>query len=164
MSSRSFELLTDLKNDALTYILTYFCQKSGCGAPLPTPPSARFHCYYRPHKGGKSPASLWSTVWRGTSQDSSHFPFPGRGECKGWRFSIVPVLSFFLSGLLVLHRCGQVSNAGSLYSALLHHTLYPLHGPGSFHLDLVSLLLSVQKRGPTLSHPVCDKLRGSRFV
>jgi hypothetical protein len=45
--------------DVLMDILTIFCQKSGCGASLPTPPS--------------------------TSQHSNQFPVAGRVECGGWR-------------------------------------------------------------------------------
>jgi hypothetical protein len=55
------------------YILTYFCHKSGNGATLQTPPSALFYCYYRPPKGVRSPASLWSTVCHGSSQDADRF-------------------------------------------------------------------------------------------
>ncbi len=47
------------KNDVLMVILTFFCQKSGRGATLPTPPSF--------------------------SQHSNQFPVVGRVECGGWR-------------------------------------------------------------------------------
>ncbi len=38
----------------------------------------------------------------------------------------------------------------------------PLHGPGSFNLDLIGLMLLVQKWGPTLPSLVCDMLCSSR--
>jgi hypothetical protein len=43
------------------------------------------------------------------------------------------------------HRSGQVPEACRLYTAETHHTRFPRHGPGSLDLDLVGLVLLVQK-------------------
>ncbi len=129
--------------------LTYFCQKSGCGATLLTPPSARFYCFYRPPEGGRSPAGLWSPVRHGASLNTDQFPILGCGECGGGVFAVGPGLSLFLSGPLP-HQSGQVSETARLYSAVTHHTRNTLHVPGSSYLDLAGLLLLVRKWGPTL--------------
>jgi hypothetical protein len=42
------------KNDILTSILTFFCQK------FCHPSSERFYCYYRPPERWRSPAGPWS--------------------------------------------------------------------------------------------------------
>ncbi len=59
-----FKIQTGRKKWCLTSILMYFCQKSGHGTTLSTPPpsSAQFYCYYRPPRGRRSPAGLWFAV------------------------------------------------------------------------------------------------------
>ncbi len=120
------------------------------------PPSTRFYYNYRPLEGGRSPAGLWCAVRCGNSQDSRSRAVESAG---GVGFSVGPILSIFLHGLLVLHRSGQVPETGSLYSMVTNHTHHTFHGPGSCNLDLVGLSLLVQKWGPTLPHPVCDAPR-----
>jgi hypothetical protein len=89
---------------------------------------------------------------------------PGPQRAGGGGFSVGPDLWLFLSGPLATHWSGQVPKTCGLYSAVTHHTRYSLHGPGSFNLDLMSLLLLVRKWGLVLSHPVCDMPRGSRVI
>jgi hypothetical protein len=82
----------------------------------------------------------------------------------GSRFSIGPGLSPFLSEALAAHRSGQMPKTGSFSSTVTPHTRYPLHGLGSFNLDLIGLLLLVRKWGLILPHPVCEVASGSRFI
>jgi hypothetical protein len=81
------------KNDALTSVLRYFCQKSCCGDILPTPPlSIWFYCYYRPPDGGRSPTWLWSAVQRGASQDFNQFLVSDRARV--WGHQVLSQASF----------------------------------------------------------------------
>ncbi len=68
------------------------------------PPSTLFYCYYRPSEGERSPARLWSAVWRSTSQDSNRFWSLTTHSGEGWRFSVWPALSLFLGEQLAMCR------------------------------------------------------------
>ncbi len=119
------------KND----VLTYFRQKSGCGVPCRTPPSAQFYCYYRSPEAGRSPARQWSAVRCGASQ-KFHSVF-GRGPRRVWGER---ALSWARSLSLYNWTAGaapiwEFSKTGGLYSAVTHHTRYSLRRPGSFNLE-----------------------------
>ncbi len=94
--------------------------------------------------------------------NTNQFPVAGRVECGGGGFSVGLALSLFLSGQQALHRAGEFSKTGSLYSVITHHTRHSLRRPGSFNLDLFGQLLLVRKWGLLLPHPVCDTARESR--
>ncbi len=149
----------DLKNDVLTYILTYFCQKSGQGATLLTPLPLDFAAItdnprvgeVPPGCGSQScmapvriPISFWSWAMLGRVR---------RWWVLSWAWPLALSKWTFLS-----------SKTSSLYSTVTHHTRYPLHGSGSFNLDLISLLLFVRKLTPILPHQVFDAPRGSQFI
>jgi hypothetical protein len=97
-SSKSF-CTSDMtsKYEILMYFLTYFCQKSCCGATLPTPPPFRSVLllqYYRP-------TGLWFAVRCGASHYIDQFPFLESAEGGG--LAVKPGLSLFLSRLLAPH-------------------------------------------------------------
>jgi hypothetical protein len=133
------------KNDVLTQILMYFCQKSCSGTTLQTPLSLSFttitdHLRAEEVLPGCGVQSGAATVRIPVSFRSQAVESAG-----GVGFSVGPILSLFLRGLLVPHRSGQVPKTGSLYSILTNHTHHTFHGLGSCNLDLVGLSLLVQK-------------------
>jgi hypothetical protein len=148
--------------------MTYWCtfrrisvRSSAAAPPCWPPPSARFYCQYRPPKGRRSPAGLWSAVCRGAAIIPIGFQSQAVESVGGGGFVVEPVLSLFLSGLLALHQSGQIPETSRLYSTETH-TRNTLHVPGSSYLDLASHLILVRKWGPTLPHPVHDTLRDNR--
>ncbi len=127
------------------------------------PPSAWFYCYYRPPEVGRSPAGLWSVVWRGASLNTEWLLVLGCGECRGWRVRS-RAWSLAVSKWSVGAAMNwQVCETGRLYSAVIHHTRSTLHVPGSSYLDIVGLSLLVRKWGPLyLTRSVkCPVLAGS---
>ncbi len=163
MSCKIFELLITSKNEVWHTFWHIFVRRLTVPPPpCRPPPSARFHCSWPPERG-RSPARLWFAVQCSASHDSNQCLVPGSVECGGWQvFSCAR--SLFLNGPLAPHWSGQVPETGSLYSVVTHHTCSPHQEPGSFNLDLISVLLLVRKWGPTLPHLVCDTPCGSRFV
>ncbi len=153
------------KNDVLMYILTYFCQKSGSVPPCWPPPLLPDFTAITEHPRawefppGCGPHSSMVPVRIPTSFWSQASKSGGGGS-----FSIGSGLSPFLSEALAPHRSGQMSETGSFSSTVTHHTCYPLHGLGSFNLDLITLSLLVRKWGLILPHPVCEVPCGSRFI
>jgi hypothetical protein len=79
------------------------------------PPSSRFYCYYRPLKGGTSPARQWSVVRRSTSQNSNQFPVLGCAECGGAGSSVELALLLFPIRKPALCRSGQITKTVTLY-------------------------------------------------
>jgi hypothetical protein len=81
-----FNFWHDIKNEVLTFILTYFGENCGWGNTLPTPStSSGFYYYYIPPEG-VSPTGLRSAVRRGTVQNSNRYLVPGRSEGRVCRF------------------------------------------------------------------------------
>jgi hypothetical protein len=131
------------KSDFLTDFLMYFRQKSDRCAPCRPPPLLLSFTAITDHprvgevrpccgpKSGAAPVGLPIGFRSG-------LPIGPGG------FAVRPVLSPFLSGLLVPHRSGHVPKTGGLYSAVTHHTRHSLRRPGSFNLDLVSRPLLVR--------------------
>ncbi len=79
------------KNNVLTSILTYFCQKSGRGKTLLIPPFYLVLLLLQPPEGRRSPTGLWSAVRCGASQHSNQFPVPGR--IQGERLQVLSWVS-----------------------------------------------------------------------
>ncbi len=98
-----------------------------------------------------------SLAWRQSAFLSESGPRPRR--VWGLAGSQSGMLSLFLCGELVPHSSGKVSETSCLYSAVTHHTCYPLHGPGSFNLDLIGLSLLFRREvqhylSQSVTHPM----------
>jgi hypothetical protein len=134
------------KNDVLSSILTYFCQKSGHGILYRTPPLPPGFTAYTDHPSeGEVPLGRGPQYGAAPVINSNQFPVAGRVECGGRGFSVGPALSLFLSGQQAPHRSGEFSETGGLYSAVTHHTRHSLQRPASFNLDLIGWPLLVRK-------------------
>ncbi len=145
MSCKSF-WTSDMtsQNDVFTSILMFFCQKSGRGDILPTPPLPQFYCVYRPPEGGRSPAGLWSAVRCSASQHLNQFPVAGRVECRGWRVlsrACSLSLSYCIAGSALFWADFQKR------SALWHTT----QRPGEVSLHLVEARSKLNARTPVLN-------------
>ncbi len=104
----------DVKNDVLTSILSYFCQKFGHGMTLLIPPLPIGFSAITDHLiTGRSPARPWSAVWCSTSQHSSQFPVPDHAV-GGGGFSVRPALLLFLSGHWRCTLLGKSRNRSTL--------------------------------------------------
>ncbi len=141
------------KNDVLTSILTYFCQKPGCSVPCQTPPFCLvlllLQITWRREKSCR--AVVRSPVRRQNKFQS----VSGRGPRRvrgGGGFSVGPTLWLLLSGQQAPHRSRKFPQTRGLYSAVTHHTRHPLPRPDSFNLDLIGRPLLVRKWGLLLPH------------
>jgi hypothetical protein len=95
-------------------VLTYFCQKYGPCATLPTSPPPQFFAITNPQGWKKSHRAVVCSP----AQRQSRFlsvSVPGCAECRGSGFSVRPAILLFLSGLPVQHCSRQFFKPVALY-------------------------------------------------